>query len=583
MACNIWSVPILTQTCLFKHHLAVFFRALLVTSRNNMAFAFSKSFYINDSGHLQCENIALSDICLQLRKAVVGQDLDQHGLKELQAENNEAYSLDTPFFVYSKRQITENVTAYQQAFNQESITYSLGYALKANYNPTVVRLMKQLGCWAITVSGNETHLALQAGFAGSEIVFNGNGKMAWEIELALRHNCFLNVDSIFDLHHIISATKRLKLSANILMRLNPNVDPQVHPFLATGLAKSKFGISESKVPEALEAIKNSEGSVNLIGLHCHLGSTIETVHVFQQSLEVMLNLRNQLVQQGINTIRYINLGGGLGINYRQYERRTMNVAQAEVNVVDRKLWQEFIEMVCTKVTTYGRDPAEVLKVLSELPVTIEKSAAADLVENIGVLLDGFPSLLRQLQQLMPWADISVQVPHPSDLAAVVKSVFSRFGISSQDVCVVLEPGRSLIGNTALLLTRTIGVKQNNDKRYIVVDSAMNDVIRPSFYGAYHHIELAEPTTLSSWGRDCFDVVGPVCECGDFLGKDRQLAYPHDGCLLAIFDVGAYCSSMGSNYNMRPRPAEVLVDGDTWTLIRRRDNLNDLLRQYASTT
>ena len=541
-----------------------------------MAFSFSNSFSLNEDGFLLCENVVLVDLVSELEQ----QQNSKPKSAILEGNCDSITPIEsTPLFVYSKRQIQENVAHYKHALQQESIKHALGYSVKANYSPALMSTMRQEGCWAVTVSGNEILLALKLGFSGSQIIFNGNGKRAWEIELAIKNRCFLNADSLFDLKHIVKAAKELNVPASVLLRLNPKVDPQVHPFLATGLARSKFGIDESQIAEALMTLKDAAEFVTLVGLHCHLGSTIETVQVFRQCLDVMLSLLTKLKKEkDINTIKYINIGGGLGIDYKKHVRRTIDVETATQKINDEKTWESFINDIQSAFTAHGSDATTATSLVRDLFQHYTKPSASKLIKDVISALIGFPILLRQLQMLLPTIDVDIGLPQPKDLVAGIKDVLKSYNVSD-DITLLMEPGRSLIANTAVCLTKVIGCKRNNDKEYVVIDGAMNDVVRPAFYGAYHHIELAEPSKLKGRSKASFDVVGPICECGDFIGKERFLPYPHEGCLLAIFDVGAYCSSMASNYNMRFRPAEVIVEGKSWRIIRRADTLQDLLNQH----
>jgi len=457
----------------------------------------------------------------------------------------------SPFFVYSKRQILQNINAFIEAFHRNGIVkYVIGYALKANYNPHILREARESNCWVTTVSGNEVKLALREGFPPECVIFNGNGKLGWELALAVSVGCFVNIDSQFDLTRLISIAEKSDKIVRVLIRINPDIDPNVHPFLSTGTAKSKFGVEQSQLPEMLDAIRGHP-HVHLVGLHCHLGSTINSAKVYAECLDLMMGVAENVVQSGFRTLNYVNIGGGVNIDYRKHELRT----QPEVDFIDSERCKE-------KLTT------------GNVQFTAEDN------KKITATLVGQEACL---------SGTGLQKPatlQPATVQELVSSLDST-RLNKSGFTLIVEPGRSIVGSAGTLITKVIGCKQTGSKRYVVVDGAMTDVIRPALYGAYHHIELIEPSSTSTSGdvskkrcRHVYDVVGPVCECGDFLGKDRLLEEPHDGCGVAMFDVGAYCSSMSSQYNMRTRPAEVMVDGATWYLIREPETFDSLVSHFV---
>lgn len=390
-------------------------------------------------------------------------------------------SLETsPAYIYSKAQIENNYKAYQQAL--QGLDSIIGYAIKANNNLRIVELLRSLGSGAVLVSGNELRLAVKAGMDMSKTIFNGNGKTPAELEFAVEYGCLINIDSEFDLEHIVSAANKLGKKANVLIRINPDVDPQVHPYISTGLASSKFGIRNSHLQWFLDRIRE-EGMLILAGVHCHLGSTIKKVDIFKDAAEIMLGFINEIRSQGFDTLRYLNIGGGLGIDYERL----------------------------------GED-----------------------------------------------------IPRPIDLINTI-----RPQLLAAKLTIIVEPGRSMVGNTGIMVSKVIGVKANGSKNFIVTDGSMAELIRPSLYDAYQYISLTEP------GKevDTFDVVGPVCESGDFLGKDRLLPRPEEGAGLAVMDSGAYCYAMASNYNMKTKPVEVLVEGTSWKVIRKAETFDDIMAGY----
>jgi diaminopimelate decarboxylase len=410
------------------------------------------SFWYKD-GYLYCEGLQVKTISEQ-----VGQ---------------------TPFYLYSAQALQQNSDAYDQA--RPGFPMIISYAVKANGNLHILKLLHQLGCWVTLVSGGELHLALAAGFNPSQMILNGNGKTFPELALAIEQGSLINIDSNFDFKHIKQVAEELGKSANLLLRINPNIDPDVHPYISTGLQNSKFGLNPKQIPQLLIQLKQAP-ALNLVGLHCHLGSTISNLAIFRQTMQVMVTQFKSIREQGF-PLQYLNLGGGLGIDY------------------------------------------------------------------LGTEAD-FPS--------------------PKDLVGVIQDQLPT------DTTLILEPGRSLVGNAGMLICRVIGVKRGEAKNFIVTDGSMTELLRPSLYQAYHRIKFIEPVPGEP---ETFDIVGPVCESADFLGKDRALPPPPEGTGIAIFDAGAYGYTMSSNYNARPRPAEYLVDGEKITLIRRAENIKDQLRLF----
>jgi diaminopimelate decarboxylase len=417
-------------------------------------------FEFRQDGYLYCENVRVKDI-----QEALGPE-------------------SSPFYLYSQRRIEANVQAYKKALaGMDSI---IGYAVKANNNLIIMRLMREFGCGAVLVSGNELRLAQLAGFDMRSTVFNGNGKTPHEIALAVQAECLINIDSEFDIENILAAAKREGRRARVLLRINPDIDPQVHPYVSTGLATSKFGIRTNHLGWFLDQIKQHEALVELVGVHSHLGSTIKKVELFRDNVVTMLEVIDNLCAQGFRSIRFLNIGGGLGIDYERNGER---------------------------------------------------------------------------------------IPTPQELIDAI-----RPRLAGRDLTLIIEPGRSLIGNAGIFVNTVLGVKRNGDKRFVVVDGSMAELIRPALYGAYQFIALIEPGLQNEQVVE-YDVVGPVCESSDFLGKGRLLPKPAPGMGLAVMDSGAYCMSMASNYNMKLLPAEIMVCDDSWRLIRQRQKFTDLLLGY----
>lgn len=390
-------------------------------------------------------------------------------------------ALDTsPVYIYSKAQLVHNYNAYKEALG--GLDSIIGYAIKANNNLRIVELLRSLGSGAVLVSGNELRLAVRAGMDMTKTVFNGNGKTTDELEFAVECGCLINIDSEFDLEHIVSAAKKVGKPANVLIRINPDVDPQVHPYVSTGLASSKFGIRNSHLQWFLDRIRE-EKVLQLVGVHCHLGSTIKKVDIFKDAADIMISFINDIRSQGFDTLKFLNIGGGLGIDYERL----------------------------------GED-----------------------------------------------------IPLPTDLINTIRPQLIAAGLT-----IIVEPGRSMVGNTGIMVSKVIGIKTNGSKNFIVTDGSMAELIRPSLYDAYQFISLTEP----GGKEDKFDIVGPVCESADFLGKERMLPTPSEGTGLAVMDAGAYCYAMASNYNMKIKPAEVLVDGKRWSIIRRSETFEEMMAVY----
>lgn len=385
----------------------------------------------------------------------------------------------SPFYLYSLAQLEANYTAYQKAL--DGINGFIGYAVKANNNLSLLKRLSTLGSGAVLVSGNELLLSLAAGFDLKRTILNGNGKTLAELKLAVEHDVLINIDSEFDLRHIQQTAKDLNKPANVLIRINPDVDPEVHPYISTGMKDSKFGIRNERLNWFLDEIRK-DNLLNLGGVHCHLGSTIKKVRIFRDATEIMLDFMRSIQAEGFDA-HYLNIGGGLGIDYE----RT------------------------------GED-----------------------------------------------------IPTPSHLIDSIR------GLLTDDITLIIEPGRSIIGNAAVFVNRVTGVKTNGNKHFIVTDGSMAELIRPSLYDAYQHIAFIEPV---DGNVETYDIVGPVCESADFLGKERELPTPPEGTGLVVCDAGAYCHAMSSNYNLKMRPPEYLVDGDTLTCIRRVETFEDYLRVF----
>jgi diaminopimelate decarboxylase len=377
----------------------------------------------------------------------------------------------TPLYVYSQQSFLSNFQKFQRAFR--GLPAIICYALKANSNPSLLRLLAKRGSGADIVSVGELHLARKAGIPTNRIVFTGVGKTKDEIAEALRAGVFmLNVESEQELLLTDSIAKKLKVKAPIGLRVNPDIDPGTHPYISTGLKRHKFGIPMAQALDCYRVAKKLK-NLNVVGVHMHLGSQISSVRPIIEGFNKILTLVDRLSEIGIS-IQIIDIGGGLSIAYSHGD--------------------------------------------SEIPAQ---------------------QLASQLRPLL----------------------------RKRNFKIVLEPGRSIVGNAGILITQVLYTKKSGKHDFVIVDAGMNDLIRPSLYGAYHEII---PVQRNHRANIVADIVGPVCETGDFFATDRTIQQPLPGELLIVKDTGAYGYSMSSNYNIRPRPAEVLVNGNKSTLIRKRD-------------
>jgi diaminopimelate decarboxylase len=385
-----------------------------------------------------------------------------------------AQQVGTPCYVYSRALLTDAFRTFDAAF--AGIPHVVCYAMKANPTLAILDVFAQLGSGFDIVSGGELARVQAVGADTRLVVFSGVGKSDAEIEAALAADilCF-NVESPGELDHVASVARRMGVRAPISIRVNPDVDPLTHPYIATGLKESKFGIALADA-RALYRRASAMASIAVRGIDMHIGSQITELSPFRAAAARMLSLVDDLAADGIR-LDHIDLGGGLGIRYRD-----------------------------------------------------EAAVAID------------------------------------DYAAMVRALFA-----GRRERLLFEPGRRLVGDAGVLLTRVRVVKPGASRNFAIVDAAMNDLLRPALYDAWHAVDPVRPRRQapSRW-----DVVGPVCESGDFLALERELAI-EEGDLLAVRTAGAYAMAMSSNYNARPRACEVLVDGGVPHLIRRRETYADL--------
>ncbi len=385
-------------------------------------------------------------------------------------------AVGTPAYVYSLAQLRDAFRSFDQAF--AASRHLVCFSVKANSNLAVLRAFVNEGSGFDIVSGGELYRVLKAGADPGKVVFSGVGKTREEMEYALRSGILMfNVESEQEMEALNEAAGSMGVTAPVSFRINPDVDPQTHPYISTGMKKSKFGIA---IDPAAEAYRRAIALPNLevVGVDCHIGSQLTSTSPFADAAERVRAFIEVLQEEGAD-IRYVDLGGGLGIRYDDEE---------------------------------PPDPGDYAKALME-------------------------------------------------------------GVRGLDVTLVLEPGRSMVGNAGVLVTRVLYLKRTEAKNFVVVDGAMNDLIRPSLYGAFQGLRPVDRREAESMTAD---VVGPICESGDFLAQDRAIQTPEPGDLMAVMSAGAYGFTMASNYNTRPRAAEVLVDGKEFAVVRERETLEGLV-------
>ncbi len=390
-----------------------------------------------------------------------------------------AKELGTPCYVYSYATLVRHFRAYDSAF--KNIPHVIAFAMKANSNLAILRLMAKEGSGVDIVSGGELFRALKAGVPPSKIVFAGVGKAPQEIRDALKADILMfNVESPSELYAIDEVAAEVGKKARVALRINPDIDPKTHPYISTGLKKSKFGIAADRAVEEF-TLASSLSHIEVVGVHAHIGSQLTEVAPFIEALKKVVQLIETLKGKGIN-VQYLNIGGGLGITYSD-----------------------------------------------EKP------------------------------------------PLPQDLSNAILPL-----VQDLKLTLVMEPGRVIVGNAGILVTKALYLKEGETKSFVIVDAAMNDLIRPSLYGAYHEIRPLNEEA-GHRAKHPVDIVGPVCESGDFLAKDRLLAAVKPGELLAVMSAGAYGFVMASNYNSRPRVPEALIKGGEIHVIRTRETYDDLIK------
>jgi len=388
-----------------------------------------------------------------------------------------ADAVGTPFYLYSHATLKQHFRAFADAF--EDIRHLICFSMKSNSNLAVLKLFAQEGGGVDIVSGGELFRALHAGVDPQRIVYSGVGKRVEDLEYALQSDILMfNVESSQEIRVLNRVAERMKKKATIAIRINPDIDPETHPYVSTGLKENKFGIDIKRSFEEY-TLAASLPYLRVAGVSCHIGSQLTKLSPFLDTLKKLKEHIKKLEGAGIG-IEFLDLGGGLGITY------------------DRE------------------DP-----------------------------------------------------PHPKEYATALKKELDML-----DLTLILEPGRVIVGNAGILVAKVLYTKSTLEKRFVIVDAAMNDLMRPSLYGSFHGIQ---PVRVRERERVKADIVGPICESGDFIAKDREMESFEPGELMAVMSAGAYGFSMSSNYNSRPRAAEVLVKGKQYYTIRARETYEDMIR------
>ncbi len=388
-----------------------------------------------------------------------------------------AAAVGTPFYLYSSATLEHHFQVFDHAF--AGIAHLVCFAVKSNSNLAILRIFINQGSGVDIVSGGELYRALQAGVDPGKVVYSGVGKRPDEIRFALDNDILMfNIESPQEMQVLNRVAGELGKKARIALRVNPDVDPQTHPYISTGLKQNKFGINIDKSLAAYRVARDL-ANLEIIGVACHIGSQLTQLSPFLETLNRLKELIARLRQEQID-IRYLDIGGGLGIQYNQ-----------------------------------------------ETP------------------------------------------PHPTEYGRGIKEELEGLNCT-----LILEPGRVLVGNAGILVTKVLYTKEGEEKFFVIVDAGMNDLSRPSLYGSYHGLQ---PVAEKNRREVKASLVGPICESGDFLAKDRMMPAFEPDELVAVMSAGAYGFTMSSNYNSRPRVPEILVHKDEFYVIRERETYADIIR------
>lgn len=387
-----------------------------------------------------------------------------------------AAEVGTPFYLYSHATLKRHFEVFDKSF--EETPHIVCYSVKANSNMAVLKLFQTLGSGADIVSGGELFRALKAGIDPGKIVYSGVGKREDELKYALDENILMfNVESHQELELLDKIAAKENRKARIALRVNPDVDPKTHPYISTGMKKNKFGIPVKQAIEEYQFAKELK-NIEIVGVDCHIGSQLTEIQPFVDALKKVKQLIFILQEKGID-IKYLDLGGGLGITYNDED-----------------------------------------------------------------------------------------VPHPKEYGRAIIDEIKELGVT-----LIFEPGRVIAGNAGILVTKVLYTKEGEEKNFIISDAAMNDLARPSLYGSFQDVI---PVKRDTEPYAVADLVGPVCESGDFIAKDREMPRFEQDDLVAILSAGAYGFTMSSNYNSRTRPAEVMVKENIFEVVRKRETYNNLV-------
>ncbi len=411
---------------------------------------FGSDYFVYKNNTLFCEDVALKDI------------INKYG---------------TPVYVYSKNFFKDKYNEFDKAF--ELVPHKIFFACKSNFNLSVIKTFGDLGSGIDVNSEGELFRALKAGISPNKIIFSGVGKTPDEIKLCIERDLLMiKAESFQELHVINDIAGSMGKVAPVSLRVNPDVDAETHPYISTGLAENKFGMSTESALDIFESQKNFP-NIRFVGIDMHIGSQITSVEPLISAVEKLSALYLKLKDKGI-VLDHFDIGGGIGVKYKN--ERT------------------------------------------------------------------FP---------------------PLELASAIVPTLRKLGCD-----IFFEPGRYLTANAGIFVTKVLYTKKNHTKNFVIVDGAMNDLVRPSMYSAYHHIQPVD--RKEDRNEITADIVGPVCESSDFLGKNRKMLDCFSGECLSVMSAGAYGMVMSSNYNGRRRPAEVLVNGSNFKLIRSRESFEHLV-------
>ena len=388
-----------------------------------------------------------------------------------------AKEFDTPLYIYSKNHFINQYKNFDNAFKE--INHKIFYAMKANFNLSVINTFIKLGSCVDANSEGELYRALKTGIDPSKIILTSVGKTNNEIKLGLEKNVLMiKAESEEEIELINKIAGEMNKVAPVAIRVNPDVDAKTHPYISTGLSSNKFGV-DSKTALSIYKRRNDFKNIWFTGIDMHIGSQITTIDPFVEAVQKLSDIYFKIKADGL-TLEHFDVGGGIGVNYKENQTFSVN-----------------------------------------------------------------------------------------DFAEKTIPLFKKLGCE-----IIFEPGRYLTANGGVLVTEVLYNKKNGSKNFVVVDGAMNDLLRPSIYQAYHHIQPVQ--IFSDRNFIVADIVGPVCESGDYFARERKISESKSGELLAVMSAGAYGMVMSSNYNARRRPAEVLVNGNKYDLIRSRETFDHLI-------